>query len=100
MSSEKTISFIHCFDSEGEVFKEEVFKLYDRFGQRYKCHLDKLETIEIAENKFLYALNSVQNSDIVFLCVFPELKRIFDSSRATVLKVGLVFVLILELPRL
>lgn len=83
MSSEKTISFIHCFDSEGEVFK-----LYDRFGQRYKCHLDKLETIEIAENKFLYALNSVQNSDIVFLCVFPELKRIFDSSRATVLKVG------------
>lgn len=83
VSSEKTISFIHCFDSEGEAFKEEVFKLYDRFGQclRYKCHLDKLETIEVAENKFRYALNSVQNSDIVFLCVSPELKRIFDSSR-------------------
>ena len=82
VSSEKTISFIHCFDLEGEAFKEEVLRLYDRFGQclGYRCHLDKLETIQVAENKFRYVLNNVQNSNFVFICVSPELKRIFDSS--------------------
>lgn len=82
MSSGKTISFIHCFDSEGKAFKEEVLKLYDRFGRclGYKCHLDKAETIQVAENQFRYVLNNVQNRDFVFICVSPELKRIFDSS--------------------
>ena len=82
MCSGKTISFIHCFDSEGKAFKEEVLKLFDRFGRclGYKCHLDKSETIQVAENKFRYVLNNVLNSDFVFICVSPELKRIFDSS--------------------
>jgi len=35
---------------------------------------------KIAENKFRYALRRVQHSDFVFICVSPELKRIFDSS--------------------
>ena len=80
VSSEKTISFIHCFDLEGEAFKEEVLKLCHRFGRclGYNCHLDKLETIQVAENKFRYVLNNVQKSNIVFVCVSPELKRIFD----------------------
>lgn len=83
VSAEKTISFIHIFDLEGEAFKEEVLKLYDHFGRclGYKCHLDKLETIQVAENKFRYVLNNVQNSNFVFICVSPELKRIFDLSR-------------------
>ena len=83
VSSEKTIFFIHCFDLEGKAFKEEVLKLYDRFGQHwgYNCHLDKLETIQVAENKFRYVLNSVKKSDFVFICVSPGLKRIFDSSQ-------------------
>ena len=81
VSSEKTISFIHCFDLEGEPFKEEVLKLHHRFGGclGYKCHLDKLETIQVAENKFRYVLNNIQNSNFVFICVSPELNRIFDS---------------------
>ena len=80
VSSEKTISIIHCFDLEEEAF-EEALKLYNVFGRSlgYKCHLDKLELIQIAENKFRYALRSVQQSDFLFICVSPELKRIFDS---------------------
>jgi len=80
VSSGKTISFIHCFDLEGKAFKEEVLKLYDRFGRclGYKCHLDKSETIQVAENKFRYVLNNVKDSDFVFICVSPKLKRIFD----------------------
>ena len=82
MSSGKTISIIHCSDLEGEAFREEVLKLYNRFGSSlgYRCHLDKLELIQIAEHKFRYAVKSVQQSDFLFICVSPELKRIFDSS--------------------
>lgn len=81
VSSGKTISIIHCCDLEGEAFREEVLKLYNRFGCSlgYRCHLDKLELIQIAEHKFRYALKSVQQSDFLFICVSPELKRIFDS---------------------
>ena len=104
MSSEKTIFFIHCFDLEGRAFKEEVFKLYHRFRRdwKYKCHLDKLETIEVAENKFRYVLNSVHNSDLLFICVSPELKRIFDSSCTEISDSleGWLSFLILQLPRL
>ena len=83
MSSGKTISIIHCSEKEKEkAFQEEVLKLYNHFGRSlgYKCHLDKLEIIKVAENKFRYAVRSVQQSDFVFICVSPELKRIFDSS--------------------
>ena len=82
VSSEKTISFIHCFDLEGEAFKEEVLKLYHRFGRclGYNCHFDKSETIQVAQNKFRYVLNNIQKSNFVFICVSPELKRIFDLS--------------------
>lgn len=81
VSSGKTISIIHCYDLEGEAFRDEVLKLYNRFGCSlgYRCHLDKLELIQIAEHKFRYALKSVQQSDFLFICVSPELKRIFDS---------------------
>ncbi len=82
VSSGKTISIIHYSDLEDKSFQEEVWKLYNHFGLSlgYKCHLDKLEIIKVAENKFRYALRSVQGSDFVFICVSPELKRIFDSS--------------------
>ena len=82
MSAGKTISIIHCSDLEEKAFQEEIFKLYNRFGRSlgYKCHLDKLEIVKIAENKFRYAARSVQQSDFLFICVSPELKRIFDSS--------------------
>lgn len=82
VSSEKTISIIHCSDLEDKAFQEEVWKLYNQFGRSlgYKCHLDKLEIIKVAENKFRYAVRSVQESDFVFICISPELKRIFDSS--------------------
>ena len=81
VSSGKTISIIHCSDSEDKAFQEEVLKLYNRFGRSlgYRCHLDKLELIQIAENKYRYAVKSVQQSDFLFICVSPELKRIFDS---------------------
>lgn len=81
VSSGKTISIIHCSDLEGEAFREEVLKLYNRFERSlgYRCHLDKLELIQVAEHKFRYAIKSVQESDFLFICVSPELKRIFDS---------------------
>ena len=82
VSSGKSISIIHCSDLEEESYQTEVLKLYDHFSEKlgYKCHLDKLEMWKIAENKFRYALRRVQHSDFVFICVSPELKRIFDSS--------------------
>jgi len=80
VSSGKTISIIHCSDREGEAFREEVLKLYNHFGSLgYRCHLDKLELIQVAEHKFRYAIKSVQQSDFLFICVSPELKIIFDS---------------------
>lgn len=81
-NSGKTISIIHCSDLEGKAFQEKVFDLYDQFSRTlgYKCHLDKLEIVKVAENKFRYAVKSVQQSDFVFICISPELKRIFDSS--------------------
>ena len=59
-----------------------MLELYHYFNEvlGYKCHLDKLEMLQIAENKFRYALRRVQHSDFVFICVSPELKRIFDSN--------------------
>lgn len=102
MSSGKTISIIHCSDLEGEAFREEVLKLYNRFGRSlgYKCHLDKLEPIQVAENKFRFALNSVHYSDFLFICVSPELKRIFDSPLEEISHSleGLFGVVILQLP--
>lgn len=82
LSSGKTISIIHCFHLEGKDFQEEVLKLYSHFSRDlgYKCHLDKLEIVKVAENKFRYAMKSVQESDFVFICVSPELRRIFDLS--------------------
>jgi len=82
VSSGKTISIIHCSDLEGKDFGQEVSKLHNRFGcfgLGYKCHWDKLELIQVAENKFRYALKSVQQSDFLFICVSPKLKIIFDS---------------------
>lgn len=84
VSSEKTISIIHCFDLEEEAFEEAL----------------KLEPIQVAENKFRFALNSVQYSDFLFICVSPELKRIFDSPLEEISHSleGLFGVVILQLP--
>ena len=81
MSSGKSISIIHCSDFKEEFFQKGVLKLYSRFETLgYKCYLDKLEMLKIAENKFRYAVGRVQLSDFLFICVSPELKRIFDSN--------------------
>ena len=82
VSSGKSISIIHCSDLEEESFTTEVVELHRHFNEKlgYKCHLDKLEMLQIAENKFRYAVRRVQRSDFLFICVSPELKRIFDSS--------------------
>lgn len=80
IGSGKTISIIHCSHLEGKAFQEEVSKLYYHFSKNlgYKCHLDKLELVEVAENMFRWAMKSVQQSNFVFICVSPELKKIFD----------------------
>ena len=54
--------------------------MYYHFSKNlgYKCHLDILELVEVAENKFRWAMKSVQLSNFVFICVSPELKKIFD----------------------
>lgn len=82
VSCGKSISMIHCFDLEDEAYRKEGFKLYHHFNEElgYKCHLDKLEMLKVAENKFRYAVRRVKQSDFVFICVSPQLKRIFDSS--------------------
>lgn len=56
--------------------------MYHHFNEElgYKCHLDKLEMLKVAENKFRYAVRRVKQSDFVFICVSQQLKRIFDSS--------------------
>lgn len=79
--SGKTISIIHCSQLEGTPFEQEVSKLYYHFSKNlgYKCHLDKVELVKVAENMFRWAVKSVQQSDFVFICVSPHLKRIFDS---------------------
>lgn len=79
--SGKTISIIHCSQLEGNAFEGEVSKLYYHFSKNlgYKCHLDKVELVKVAENMFRWAVKSVQQSDFVFICVSPQLKRIFDS---------------------
>ena len=62
------------------MFREEVWKLFESFKHLgYNCHLDKLELLKIAENKYRYAVKQVKQSDFLFICVSPELKRIFDS---------------------
>lgn len=82
VSSGKSISIIHCFDLEDEAYQNECWKLYNHFNEElgYKCHLDKPEMLQITEHKFRYALRRVKQTDFVFICVSPQLKRIFDSS--------------------
>lgn len=80
VSCGKSISIIHCSDLEEGSFETDVLKLYNHFSELgYKCHLDKLEMLQIAEHKFRYALRRVQHSDFLFICVSPQLKKIFDS---------------------
>lgn len=65
---------------EERAFEDEVLKLFYHFSENlaYKCHLDKLEMVKVAENKLRWAMQSVHRSDFLFICVSPELKRIFD----------------------
>lgn len=82
VSSGKSISIIHCSDQEGEAFRKKIFELYDYFSKTlgYKCYLDKLEVVKIAENMFRYVVQRVKQSDFLFICVSPQLKSLFDSS--------------------
>ena len=82
VSAGKSISIIHCSDQEGKAFQKKIFELYDYFSKTlgYKCYLDKLEVVKIAENMFRYVVQRVKQSDFLFICVSPQLKSLFDSS--------------------